>query len=101
MSCYCKYPVALPDCAEGRSAVCDCGISLSFSLTFCYHISSYTCIQYKGRTLRKSMTFIMLKNVKMPTFVGILTFISMVDITSASLKARKVFLFQHFSFRLS
>ena len=27
MSCYCKYPVALPHGAVGWSAVCDCGIS--------------------------------------------------------------------------
>ena len=36
---------------------------------------------------------IMLINVKMPTIVGILTFISMVNTTSVSLKARKVFIF--------
>ena len=27
MSCYCNCPVALPHCAVGWSAVCDCGIS--------------------------------------------------------------------------
>ena len=26
MSCYCEYPVALPQGAVGWSAVCDCGI---------------------------------------------------------------------------
>ena len=35
-----------------------------------------------------SMTFIMLIKVKMPTIVGILTFISMVNTTSESLKVR-------------
>ena len=35
------------------------------------------------------MTFIMLINVKMPTIVDILTFISMISIISESLKARK------------
>ena len=45
-----------------------------------------------------SMHLIMLINVKMPTIlVDTLTFISMITI-SASLKARKVFIFQHFSF---
>ena len=40
---------------------------------------------------------IMLVNVKMPTIVGILTFISMINTTFKSLmKVRKVFLFQHF-----
>ena len=45
-----------------------------------------------------SIKFIMLINVKMPTIVGILTFISMINKISESLKARKVFSFQHFSF---
>ena len=35
----------------------------------------------------------MLINVKMPTIVGILTFISMINDTSESLKARKVLIF--------
>ena len=39
----------------------------------------------------------MLINVKMPTgVVGILTFISMINMTSGCLKARKVFTFQYF-----
>ena len=40
----------------------------------------------------------MLVNVKMPTIVGILTFISMLNATSESLKTRKVGIFQQFSF---
>ena len=40
---------------------------------------------------------VMLINAKMPIIVGILTFISMIDKSSESLKARKVFIFQHFS----
>ena len=35
-------------------------------------------------------------HVKMPTIVGILTFISMINTACESLKARKVFNFQHF-----
>ena len=42
--------------------------------------------------------FIILINVKMPTIVGILTFISMINATYDSLKACKVFICQHFSF---
>ena len=34
----------------------------------------------------------------MPTIVGILTFIRMINTTSESLEARKAFIFQHFSF---
>ena len=33
MSCYFKCPVALPRSAVGGSAVCDCGISRSYSFT--------------------------------------------------------------------
>ena len=44
------------------------------------------------------MKFIMLINVKMPLIVGSLIFISMINKTSETLKARKVFTFQHFSF---
>ena len=45
-----------------------------------------------------SMKFIMLINVKMPTIVGILIFISMINTTSEHLKARKVFIFKHVRF---
>ena len=44
------------------------------------------------------MKCILIINVKMPTHVGILTFISMIHTSSESLKARQVFIFQHFSF---
>ena len=44
------------------------------------------------------MKFIMLINDKMPTIVGILTFISMINTTYESLKTRKVFVFQHLFF---
>ena len=39
----------------------------------------------------------MLKDVQMPTIVDILILISMI-ITSVDLKARKIVIFQHFSF---
>ena len=45
-----------------------------------------------------SMKISMLINVKMPTIVGILTFISMINTTSEDLKARNVFILQNFSF---
>ena len=38
----------------------------------------------------------MLINVKMPTVVGILIFINIINATSESLKVRKVFICQHF-----
>ena len=40
----------------------------------------------------------MLINVQMPTIVGILTFISMLNATSESLKARQVGIFKQFSY---
>ena len=44
------------------------------------------------------MKFIMLINVKMPTIVDILTIMRMINTISESLKAKKIFIFQHFSF---
>ena len=41
-----------------------------------------------------SLEFIMLKNVKMPITIGILTFISKINTTYASFKPRNVFIFQ-------
>ena len=45
-----------------------------------------------------NIKFIMLINVKMPTNIGILIFVSMINKTSESLNARKVFIFQYFSY---
>ena len=45
-----------------------------------------------------STKFILLINVKMPTTVGILTFISMINTTSERFKARNFFIFWYFSF---
>ena len=45
-----------------------------------------------------SMKLIMHKHVKMPTIVGILTFMSMIIATSERLEAIKVFIFKHFRF---
>ena len=42
--------------------------------------------------------FILLINVKMPTIVGILTFISRINTTSKRIKARNVFICRYFSF---
>ena len=45
-----------------------------------------------------STEFILLINVKMPTIVGIFTFISMINTTSESLKARNIFICRYLSF---
>ena len=46
---------------------------------------------------RLNLKFITLVNVKMPTIVGILTFISMIN-TKFMFKARNIFIFWYFSF---
>ena len=45
-----------------------------------------------------STKFILFINVKMPTIIGILTLISMINTTSSRLKARNFFICQYFSF---
>ena len=45
-----------------------------------------------------STKFILLINVKMPTIVGILTFVSMINTTSERLKAINFLIFRYFSF---
>ena len=45
-----------------------------------------------------STKFILLINVKMPTIVGILTFISMINTIFERLKARHFFICRYFSF---
>ena len=47
------------------------------------------------------MKFIMLMNVKMPTIVGIVTFISMINRTSERLKARNIFIYPYYRFSCS
>ena len=49
-------------------------------------------------TTQLSTKFILLLNVKMPTIVGILTFICMINTTSKRLKARNFFICRYFSF---
>ena len=45
-----------------------------------------------------STKFILLINVKMPTVVGILTFICRINTISEGFKARKIVIFHHFTF---
>ena len=63
------------------------------NVTRAWGLTPFSCSTQLG------MKFIMLMNVKMPTTtVGILTFISMINTTSESLKARKVFTIHQLSF---
>ena len=49
-------------------------------------------IKHFSCSIQRFVKFILLINIKMPTTVGILTFMSMINTTSASLKARTVFI---------
>ena len=70
-----------------------------FSYSTQQSIKFLMLINVKMPTIIGILKFIiMLINVKVPTTVGILTFISMINTTFESLKARKIFIFQHFSF---
>ena len=55
-------------------------------------------LQPDPEVIKLSMKFIPHINVKMPTVVGILTYISMMNTTSERLKARNCFICQHFNF---
>ena len=55
-------------------------------------------IKHFSFSTQLSAKFILLINVKMPTIVGILTFISMINTTSERLKARRFFICRYFRF---
>ena len=70
----------------------------------CKQFGPYSYATYVGPGLKVikmscssqlSMKFVLLINVKMPTIVGILPFMSMTNTTSDSLEIRKVNIFQH------
>ena len=61
-------------------------------------ISGPKVIKLFSCSTQMSTKFILLINVKMPTIVGILTFISKINAASERLKARNFFICQHFSF---
>ena len=76
------------------------------SCTYIFTVElSWACLFNPGTDVIKnscsaqlSIKFIMLINVKMPTIIGILTFISMINTTSERVKARSIFVFQKFRF---
>ena len=73
------------------------GLDLGLGVLVCVK-SSLKVIKLFSCSTELSMKFILLINVKMATIVGILTFISWINTTSESLKARKISVFYHFSF---
>ena len=60
--------------------------------------SGFEVIKLFPCSTQLSTKFILLINVKMPTIVGILTFISMINTTYERLKARNFFMCWYFSF---
>ena len=66
----------------------------------CEQLSGFEVLNFSCST-QLSLKHIMLINAKMPTIVGILTFLSMINTTSAILKASKVFIFQYLDFTSS
>ena len=109
--------VALSRGAMGLSAVCDCGISWSYSLTILYTLANseepdkmtQNAVFHHGPEFIKlisystqlSTKFILLINVKIPTIkmpTIVLTFISIINTAPERLKARNVFICRYFSF---
>ena len=70
-------------------------IKVCFSVISCSYCPGHEVIKLFSYTNQLNMKFILLIIVKMPAIVGILTFISLINTTSESLKARKFFSFQH------
>ena len=67
-------------------------------IVVCMQQSGPEVIKLLSCSTQVSTKIILLINVKMPTIVGILTFISMINTTSERLKARNFFICQYFSF---
>ena len=106
--------MALSHDTTGLSAVCDCGISRSYSLTifgggqYKENVENFKAdilpkktgpevIKRFSCSTQLSTTFILLINVKMPTTAGILTFISIIGTPSERLKVRNFFIGRYFS----
>ena len=73
-------------------------VSTVFKLCQLHQILGPEVIKLVLCSTQLSTKFIMLINVKMPTVVGILTFISMINTTSERLKARHFLICRYFSF---
>ena len=69
-----------------------------FDGTILVTISGLKVIKLFSCSIQLSMKFIMLINVKMPTIVGISTFINMINTTSERLKAKHFYICRYFSF---
>ena len=82
--------VRLPGCAGSSEPSL-----LAYSITTNISWIGSEIIKLFSCSTQLSTKFILLINVKMPTIVGILTFISMINTTSERLKARSFFICQY------
>ena len=73
-------------------------ITNAFSCVFIKVLPGPEIIKLFPSSTQLSTKFILLINVKMPTIVGILTFISMISTTSERLNAINFFICRYFSF---
>ena len=78
-------------------------VNIVLSFLLCNHLAEEErpgpeVIKLLSFSTQLRMKFILLINFKMPTIVGILTFISMINTVSERLKARNFFICQYFSF---
>ena len=73
-------------------------VNFEYSYPLIIQSSGLEVIKLFSYSTQLSTKFILLINVKMPTIVGILTFISMINTTPERLKARNFFICRHFSF---
>ena len=69
-----------------------------FALSILVNRPGSEVIKLFSYSTQLSMKIILLIDVKMPTIVGILTFISMINATSERLTARNFFISRYFSF---
>ena len=83
-----------------------------FNFDFCYKVSKIQTVNRRNKQSTPGLgviilfscstqlrtKFILLINAKMPTIVGILTSVNMINTTSERLKARYFFICQHFRF---
>ena len=82
-----------------RCKLVSCFLCVPMSrLTYMVSYAGIRVVKLFPCSIQLIMPFILLINVKMPTVVGILTFISRMDIVFESFKAGQILVFQHFSF---
>ena len=86
---------ACPKLSEGHETI---RLYLGSNKRYNMYTPGPKLIELFSYSTQLSKKFILLINVKMPTIVGILTFISMINTKFERLKARNYFIRRYFSF---